>query len=294
MAAKAPNKTVTRKSPAKGGKTRSSKPKKKAPARRAKADVILDKRDAVAWVTLNRPERMNAFDHAMITQVGDALQDCHEDPRVGVVVLTGAGDRAFTAGGFLGDLAEFSPEKARKLFDASVRSLTLIRRMRQPVVAAVNGAAIGGGNEVVVCCDLAIASEHATFGQVGPRIGSSPFFGGTNLLALTIGEKRAREINFLCKKYTAQEAFDMGMINKVVPHARLQAEVQEWCEIMLDRSPAYLEMSKIGANVWFDMIQPSFEMAKQALTHMAGNAQQTEGASAFMEKRKPNFHQFRK
>lgn len=292
MASKPPGSTKTRPRPAK--KATARKTHRKTPTRNRRGDVLLEKRDSVAWVTLNRPERMNAFDHAMITEVGDALQACHEDPKIGVVVLTGAGDRAFTAGGFLGDLADFSPEKARKLFDASVRSLTLIRRMRQPVIAAVNGAAIGGGNEVVVCCDLAIASEHATFGQVGPRIGSSPFFGGTNLLALTVGEKRAREINYLCKKYTAQEALEMGMVNKVVPHERLHAEVQEWCETMLERSPAYLEMSKIGANVWFDMIQPSFEMAKQALTHMAGNAQQTEGASAFMQKRKPDFQQFRK
>jgi 2-ketocyclohexanecarboxyl-CoA hydrolase len=257
--------------------------------------VLFEKRDAVAWVTFNHPERMNSFDHEMISEWGDALQRCHEDPTIGVVVITGAGEKGFSAGGFLGDLAEgFTPEKARSLFDASVRGLTLMRRMRQPVIAAVNGAAIGGGNEIVVCADLAIASEHATFGQVGPRIGSSPFFGGTNLLALTIGEKKCREVNYLCKRYTAQEALEMGWINKVVPHASLHAEVQTWCETMLDRSPAYLEMSKIGTNVWFELIQSSLQMYQQALTHMAGNAQQAEGASAFMQKRKPDFRQFRK
>ena len=255
--------------------------------------VLLERRDAVAWVTFNHPERMNSFDHEMISEWADALQACHEDPAIGVVVITG-GDKGFSAGGFLGDLSNgFTSEKARQLFDASVRGLTLLRRMRQPVIAAVNGAAIGGGNEIVVCADLAIASEHATFGQVGPRIGSSPFFGGTNLLALTIGEKKCREVNFLCRKYTAHEALQLGWINKVVPHERLHAEVQEWCERMLDHSPAYLEMSKIGANVWFEMIQSSLEMYKQALMQMAGNAQQAEGAAAFMEKRKPDFRKFR-
>ncbi|WP_018990686.1 enoyl-CoA hydratase-related protein [Aromatoleum toluclasticum] len=256
--------------------------------------ILFEKRGAVAWITFNHPERRNSFDHAMITEYADALERCHEDPTIGVVVVTGAGDKGFCAGGYLADLTNFSPEKGRKLFDAAVRGLTLMRRIRQPVIAAVNGAAIGGGNEVVICADLAIASEHATFGQVGPKIGSSPFFGGTNLLALTVGEKKTREIVYMCKQYTAQEALALGMVNKVVPHERLHDEVQEWCETLLDRSPAYLEMSKIGANVWFDMLMPSFELAKLAMTRMAGCDEMTEGATAFMEKRKPDFRKFRR
>lgn len=256
--------------------------------------ILFDTRDHVARITFNRPERRNAFDHETIAEFGHALQACHEDPTIGVVVVTGAGDKAFCAGGYLGDLQDFSPEKGRKLFDAAVGALTLMRRIRQPVIAAVNGAAIGGGNEVVVCADLAIAAEHATFGQVGPKIGSSPFFGGTNLLALTIGEKKAREVVYLCQQYSAQEALALGMVNKVVPADKLDEAVQAWCDMLLDRSPSYLELSKIGANVWFDMIAPSLEMTRQAMIHMAGNAEQTEGASAFMQKRKPDFRQFRR
>lgn len=256
--------------------------------------IIFEKRDAVGWITFNHPERRNAFDYEMISEFADALEQCHEDPTLGVVVVTGAGDKGFCAGGFLADLTDFSPEKGRKLFDAAVKGLTLMRRIRQPVIAAVNGVAVGGGNEIVICADLAIASEHATFGQVGPKIGSSPFFGGTNLLALTIGEKKTREVVYMCKQYTAQEALDLGMINKVVPHEKLHEEVQEWCETLLDRSPAYLELSKIGANVWFDMLMPSFELAKQAMMRMAGCDEMTEGASAFMAKRKPDFRKFRK
>ncbi len=256
--------------------------------------ILFDNRDAIARITFNHPERRNAFDHEMIAEFGHALQTCHEDPGIGVVVVTGAGDKAFCAGGYLADLQDFSPEKGRKLFDAAVHALTLMRRIRQPVIAAVNGAAIGGGNEVVVCADLAIAAEHATFGQVGPKIGSSPFFGGTNLLALTIGEKKAREVVYLCQQYSAQEALTLGMINKVVASDQLDEAVRDWCEMLLDRSPSYLELSKIGANVWFDSITPSFEMARQAMIHMAGNAEQSEGASAFMQKRKPDFRRFRR
>jgi 2-ketocyclohexanecarboxyl-CoA hydrolase len=255
--------------------------------------ILFEKRNGVAWITFNHPERRNSFDHEMIAEYGQALQQCHEDQSLGVVVVTGAGDKGFCAGGYLADLTSFSPEKARKLFDAATHALTLMRRIRQPVIAAVNGAAIGGGNEVVICADLAIAAEHATFAQVGPRIGSSPFFGGTNLLALTIGEKKTREVVYMCKQYSAQEALSMGMVNKVVPLEKLREEVQAWCEQLLDRSPAYLEVSKIGANVWFDMIAPSLEMAKQAMMRMAGCDEMTEGASAFMEKRKPDFRKFR-
>ena len=251
--------------------------------------ILFENRKGVAWITFNHPERRNSFDHEMMTEFSQALMQCHEDPTVGVVVVTGAGDKGFCAGGYLADLTDFSPAKGRKLFDAAVNGLTLMRRIRQPVIAAVNGAAIGGGNEVVICADLAIAADNATFGQVGPKVGSSPFFGGTNLLALTIGEKKAREVVYMCKQYSAQEALDMGMVNKVVPQDKLHEEVQAWCETLLDRSPSYLEVSKVGANVWFDMLMPSLEMAKQAMIHMSGNAEQSEGANAFMEKRKPTF-----
>ena len=256
--------------------------------------ILFEKRGGTGWITFNHAERHNSFDYEMMVEYSTALEMCHDDKTLGVVVVTGAGDKAFCAGGYLADLKNFSPEKGRKLFDAAVKGLTLMRRIRQPVIAAVNGVAIGGGNEVVICADLAIASEHAKFGQVGPKVGSSPFFGGTNLLALTIGEKKTREVIYMCKQYTAQEALDLGMINKVVPHAELNKEVTEWCETLLDRSPTYLEMTKMGANCWFEMLMPSFEMAKQAMIQIAGNPEQTEGATAFMEKRKPNFRKFRK
>lgn len=256
-------------------------------------DILLEKRDSVAWVTINHPERHNAFDFRTISEIGDAMEEIRFDSSIGVVVLTGAGDKAFCAGGYLSDLTDFSPKKARHLFDESFRAMTAMRRIPQPVIAAVNGVAVGGGNELVILADLAIASEHARFGQAGPRVGSAPIIGGTNLLAMTIGEKKTREVCYLCRQYTAQEALDLGWINKVVPHDRLMPETQAWCEELLDKSPSYLELAKITSNVWFEMLAPAMEHAKQALMRMAGSPEMTEGASAFMAKRKPDFRKFR-
>lgn len=256
--------------------------------------ILFEKKGGVATITFNHPERHNSFDYEMISEYGDALWAAHADGSIGVVVVTGAGSQAFCAGGYLADLTNFSVEKGRKLFDAATNGLTAMRRIRQPVIASVNGFAIGGGNEVVICACLAIASENARFGQVGPKIGSAPVIGGTNLLAMTIGEKKAREVVYFCKQYTAREALELGWINKVVPADKLKEETQAWCEELLDRSPSYLEISKISSNVWFDSITPSLEHGKHLIMRMAGSPEMTEGASAFMEKRKPNFRQFRK
>jgi dihydroxynaphthoic acid synthetase len=257
-------------------------------------DILVEKRDAVAWITFNRPERHNSFDYKMLLEVHDALEEINHDSSIGVVVFTGAGDKAFCAGGYLKDLTTFDIKVARKLYDASWTTFSLMRRMPQPILSAVNGYAIGGGNEFVICADLAIASEHARFGQTGPRVGSTPMYGGTNLLALSIGEKKAREVVYMCRQYTAQEALEMGWINKVVPHEKLYEETQQWCEELLDKSPSYLEVSKIMSNIWWDNITAGMEHAKQAMLRLAGGPEMTEGSTAFMEKRKPNFRQFRK
>lgn len=256
--------------------------------------ILSEERGEVLWITINHPERMNSFDDATCTELAEAFEAADQMSEIGVIVLTGAGDKAFCAGGYLADLAEFDFDRARRLFRQSARMFGAIRKARQPVIAAVNGYAIGGGNELVVACDLAIASEQARLGQVGPKIGSSPVFGGTNLLAMMIGEKRAKEVCFMCRQYTAQEACDLGWVNKVVPHDELRAEVDRWCEELLNRSPAYLELSKVTSNVWWDMMQPAYNHAEQTLFRLAGGPEQIEGTRAFMEKRKPNFGQFRK
>ncbi|MGH6714017.1 MAG: enoyl-CoA hydratase-related protein [Bradyrhizobium sp.] len=256
--------------------------------------IISEKKSAVQWITINHPERHNSFDHATIREIGDAFEDVGQDSEVGVIVLTGAGHKAFSAGGYLGDLAKFDLKQARRLFNASGRTLNLMRQVPQPVIAMVNGFAVGGGNELVICSDLAIASENARFGQTGPRIGSSPVYGATNLLAMTLGEKKSREVCYLCRQYTAQEALGLGWINAVVPASQLRAEVERWCDELLDKSPAYLELSKVTSNVWWDMLAPAMNHAQQTLLRLAGGEEMTEGASAFMAKRKPDFKRFRK
>jgi 2-ketocyclohexanecarboxyl-CoA hydrolase len=255
--------------------------------------IIFEKRGSVAWITFNHPDRHNSFNYEDLLEIYGVLREIGHDKTIGVVVFTGAGEKAFCAGGYLADLTKFDIQQARKLYDASWDVFSTMRRIPQPIISAVNGYAIGGGNEFVICADLAIASDKARFGQTGPRIGSTPVYGGTNLLALTIGEKKAREVVYLCRQYSAQEALDMGWINKVVPHEKLYEEVQQWCEELLDKSPSYLEVSKIMSNIWWDNITAGMEHAKQAMLRLAGGPEMTEGASAFMAKRKPDFRKFR-
>jgi len=258
-------------------------------------DIIYEKRGQVAWITINRPERHNAFDFKTIGELGEAFDDVGSDRKIGVVVLTGAGDKAFSAGGYLGDLAGSGLDKSKvfTLFNNATATMLKIRRLPQPVIAAVNGFAIGGGNELVVVSDLAIASERAKFGQTGTRIGSAPVVGGTNMLGLQIGDKKAKEVCFLCRQYTAQEALNMGWINAVVPHDQLYAEVERWCDELLDKSSLYLEIAKISSNVWWNMLYTHFLSDVHMLKLAIGSPDMIEGASAFLEKRKPDFRKLR-
>jgi dihydroxynaphthoic acid synthetase len=258
-------------------------------------DIIYEKRGQTAWITINRPERHNAFDFKTIGELGAAFDDVGSDRKIGVVVLTGAGDKAFSAGGYLGDLAGSGLDKAKvfTLFDNAIATMLKIRRLPQPVIAAVNGFAIGGGNELVVASDIAIASDRARFGQTGTKVGSAPVVGGTNMLGLQIGDKKAKEVSFLCRQYTAQEALSMGWINAVVPHEQLHAEVERWCDEMLDKSSLYLEIAKISSNVWWNMLYTHFLSDMHMLKLAVGSPDMVEGASAFLAKRRPDFRKLR-
>ncbi len=257
-------------------------------------EILYQKQGHILTITLNRPERMNALGEVGWQELADAFEAADTDGEIGVIVLTGAGDRAFCAGGHLAELATFDAERSRSMYRTSSRTFHAIRKARQPVIAAVNGFAIGGGNEIVIACDLAIASDKARFGQVGAKVGSAPIFGATNLHALNIGEKRAKEVVFMCRQFTAAEAAELGWINKIVAHAELHAEVDRWCEELLDKSPVYLELAKASSNTWWDMLQSAYTHGEQMLMRTAGSEQNLEGARAFMEKRKPDFRRFRK
>lgn len=242
-------------------------------------------RDGVRWLRLERPERMNAYDEETVEEM---LARVAETPRDAPVAITGSG-RAFCSGGFLDNLAEPDESDLRRMFYGSLRLFDALRAHPAPVFAAVNGAAVGGGNELVVACDLAIAAESAYFGQTGPRIGSAPVLGGTNMLAISIGDKRAKEVSFLCRRYTAREALEMGWINAVVPDDQLEDEVMRWAGELRAMSPRYLEIAKISSNVWWNQCRESYLSGLGMLTQAIGSPDMVEGAQAFLEKRPPRY-----
>ncbi|MBP2366186.1 enoyl-CoA hydratase/isomerase family protein [Pseudonocardia parietis] len=249
------------------------------------ADIEVEQRGDVAWIRLNRADRMNAYDRAMGEQLTQAVRDSSGS---GVIVITGSG-RAFCAGGYLANLADPDPAELRGMFHASLDLFDAIRTSPRPVIAAVNGAAAGGGNELVVACDLAIAARSAKLGQTGPRVGSAPVLGGTNLLAVSVGEKRAKEISMLCRRYTAEQAMELGWLNAVVDDDELEAEVTRWADELLTMSPRYLEISKISSNVWWNACRDNFVSGLGMLVQAIGSDDMREGAAAFMEKRRPQF-----
>lgn len=248
-------------------------------------DVLLDRRGPVAWLRLNRPERRNAYDAAMAEQLIGGISEAQD---AAVIVITGT-ERSFCAGGYLADLAAARERDIRAMFDASFRLFDAIRRSPRPCIAAVNGGAFGGGNELVVACDFAIAVESATFGQTGPRVGSAPVLGGTNMLTVNVGEKRAKEVSMLCRRYTARDAHALGWINEVAPDDGLDAAVERWAGELLALSPRYLEIAKISSNVWWNMLRDNYLSGLGMLAQAVGSHDMVEGAQAFMEKRPPRF-----
>lgn len=249
------------------------------------SDIIIERRGEAAWLRLNRPERRNAYDTAMAEQLTEAVRESSD---ASVIVITGV-ERSFCAGGFLANMADPDPLELRRMFEASLRLYEEIRRSPRPVIAAINGAAIGGGNELVVACDFAIAVESATLGQTGPRVGSAPVLGGTNMLAISVGEKRGKEVSMLCRKYEAEQALALGWINAVVGDDELEDEVDRWVEEILSLSPRYLEIAKISSNVWWNQARDAYTSGLGMLVQAIGSEDMMEGGRAFLEKRKPVF-----
>jgi 2-ketocyclohexanecarboxyl-CoA hydrolase len=251
-------------------------------------DILFEVKAGVARITMNRPEKYNAFRGQTCEELIDAFNRAAWDHAVGVIVFTGAGEKAFCTGG--DQSAHDGGYDGRGLIGLPIEELQgLIREAPKPVIARVNGYAIGGGNVLVTCCDLAIAAETAQFGQVGPRVGSvDPGF-GTAFLARVVGEKKAREIWFLCRRYTAQQALAMGLVNAVVPMAELDAEVDRWCQEILALSPTAIAIAKRSFNADSDSIRGIGGLGMQALALYYGSAESREGVAAFMEKRKPRF-----
>ena len=248
-------------------------------------DVIVEWRGDAIWIRLNRPERRNAFDPPMADAIVAALEDA---PRARAVVITGSGG-SFCAGGALTTLSEPTVGAMRALYANSLRMFDAIRSCPRPVIAAVNGSAAGGGNELVVACDLAVAARSATFGQTGPRVGSSPVTGATNVMGVQIGEKRAKELALLCRRYSAEDALRLGLVNEVVDDDRLEERVGEWVAELAVLSPRYLEITKISSNIWWNAARDSFSTGLGMLVQALAAPDIAEGATAFLETRKPSF-----
>jgi 2-ketocyclohexanecarboxyl-CoA hydrolase len=249
------------------------------------ATVQVETRGSATWITLDAPERLNAFDPAMSSAVVAAV---HAAGSSRAVVITGRG-RGFCAGGALGQLSSPTVPAMRELYRSSLALFDAIRQCPRPVIAAVNGAAAGGGNELVMACDLAIAARSATFGQTGPRVGSAPVTGATNVLSMQIGEKRAKEMAMLCRRYTAEEALGLGLVNDVVDDERLEEAVDAVVAELELLSPRYLEITKISSNVWWNAARDSFSTGLGMLVQAIGSDDMVEGATAFLEKRRPSF-----
>ena len=250
-------------------------------------DVLVERRGDAWWITLNRPDRKNAYDPDTLAEIMAGIREATSSDAT-AIVITGSGD-SFCAGGFLGKLEDPDPIALRTMFFGSMELFELIRLAPQPVIAAVNGVAAGGGNELVVACDLAIAAESAWLGQTGVSIGSAPVLGGTNMLAMTIGEKRAKEVSFLCRRYSAAEAERLGWINRVVPDDQLEEAVDAMIAELARMSPRYLEIAKLSSNVWWNACRDNYSASLGMLVQAIGSKDMREGASAFMQKRRPSF-----
>ena len=256
-------------------------------------EILFEEYNHIAKVTINRPRYRNAFTPKTAWEMSHAFNYCREALDIRVVILTGAGDKAFCSGGDMnvkGHGGYIGTDGVPRL---NVLDLQMqIRRLPKPVIAMVNGYAIGGGHVLHVVCDLSIASENAIFGQTGPKVGSFDAGFGASYLARVVGQKKAREIWFLCRQYSAEEAGRMGLVNKVVPFDRLEDECIDWAETMIERSPLALRMMKAGFNAELDGQAGIQELAGDAtmLYYTLDEAQ--EGGKAFLEKRKPDFDKY--
>lgn len=265
----------------------------------AYTDILYEKKNGTAKITINRPEVYNAFRPLTVREMISALRDAWDDNTIGVVVMTGAGDKAFCAGGDQKDRGNegYSGSGGGLENGIGVEIETvhaLIRGIPKPVIAAVNGFAIGGGHVLHVICDLTIASERAKFGQAGPRVGSYDAGFGSAYLARVVGEKKAREIWYLCDQYTAEEAREMGLVNKVVPHEKLTEEVDTWCAKILQKSPTAIKMLKYSFNADSANIEGINQVAMGSLAMFYRTEESLEGRNAFVEKRPVDFDKFRK
>ena len=248
-------------------------------------DLIYTKKDGIAKIMINRPEVYNAFRPGTLSEMSQALEDADLDDSVRAVILTGAGEKAFCTGGDVKEI-EGGAGYSKEMDYWHTRVHQAIRTLSKPVIAAVNGYAIGGGNVIVTICDMAIASENAVFGQAGPRVGSFDAGFGAAYLSRIVGEKKAREIWFLCRQYTAKEAAEMGLVNKVVPFNKLQEEAEDWCKEICEMSPTAIKFMKFAFNADTDHMNGFENIAQAAVRLYWGTEEASEAKRTWAEKKK--------
>ena len=256
-------------------------------------DILYATAEGIAKITINRPEVRNAFRPETLFELQHAFHRAHEDSTVGVIILTGAGNEAFCSGGdqrVRGEGGYVGEDRVPRLNVLELQRQ--IRTLPKPVIAMVAGYAIGGGQVLHLVCDLTVAADNARFGQTGPKVGSFDAGYGAALLARTVGHKKAREIWFLCRQYTAEEAREMGLVNTVVPLARLEEETVQWCREILQMSATALRFLKAAFNADTDGLAGLQQLAGDATLLFYLTDEAKEGRNAFLERRKPDFSKF--
>ena len=256
-------------------------------------DILFEKGEGIAKITINRPEVRNAFRPETLDEMIEAFTLCRDDPEVGVVILTGAGDKAFCSGGdqrVRGEGGYVGGNGVPRLNALELQQV--IKYLPKPVIAMVAGYAIGGGHVLQLLCDLTIAADNARFGQTGPRVGSFDAGWGATYMARVVGHKKAREIWYLCRQYDAQQALDMGLINTVVPLDRLEEETVQWCNEILEKSPIAIRFLKAAFNADTDGLAGIQQLAGDATMLFYMTEEGKEGKNAYLEKRKPDFSKF--
>lgn len=258
-------------------------------------EIKFDFFEGIGKITINRPRYMNAFTPKTVAEMIEAVHICRENSDINVVIITGEGDKAFCSGGdqnfkTLGGYKDNEGIPRLNVLDLQ----KLIRSLSKPVIAMVNGYAIGGGHVLHVVCDLTIASDNAIFGQTGPRVGSFDAGFGSSYLARIVGQKKAREIWFLCRQYSSSEAAEMGLVNKVVPLAQLEDETVQWCQEIMQHSPLAIRMIKAGLNAELDGQAGIQELAGNATMLYYLTEESQEGRNAFIQKRTPDFSKYPK
>ncbi len=269
--------------------------KSKTPKRRTRRynDILFEVKDQVAWVTINRPRVMNAFREQTLDEMIDALKSTRDDPSIACAVVTGAGDKAFSAGGDFYAMKRLTFVNAAMWNDRMQGLAMTIRGLAIPVIAMVNGWCMGGGHELALWCDLVIASENAMLGQTGAKVAACPTVGATQYLPRIIGERLAREMIFCARRFSGKEAAEIGLINKCVPQKDLLRETLVWCETIKGHSSQTLRMTKKSLNFESDQLYASWQHGMELLAHVWGSEESLEGMNAFLEGRKPDFQKFR-